>query len=131
MLRDVLSTFIPAFGWLLVGMTLSRKLAALARASIALDRKLHTMLVINSSPRASLRRPDYRPRRRFPFRTLRSASLWVILTVLVSRSPSRCTPDPQPTPAIIDCAHDGFRRARTSCSLAEATMVDMHERLRR
>ncbi len=44
----------------------------------------------------ALRRPTYRPRRRFPFQTLRSASLRIILVTLASRSRARCTPDPQP-----------------------------------
>lgn len=126
MLRDILSIFIPAFGSLLVGMTLSRKLAALARESSALDRKFHAMLARNGP---QLRRPDYRPRWRFPFRALRSTSLWVILVVLASRSRAGCTPDPQPTPAVIDCAHDDSRHARAGCSLAAALMVDTIERL--
>lgn len=126
MLRDVLLTCIPAFGSLLVGMALSRKLAALAHESSALDRKFHAVLDRNG-PR--LRRPDYRPRWRFPFRTLRSASLWVILAVLASRSRAWCAPDLQP--AVIDCAHDDSRLARMDCSLAATLMVDSIERLRR
>lgn len=63
-----------------------------------------------------LTRPTYRPRWRFPFRTLRSASLWVILTVLVSRSRVRCVLDPKPVPTIIDCVRDSSRLAEIGCA---------------
>lgn len=128
MLRDILSIFFPALGTLLVGVALSSKLAALARESSALDRKFHAVLDRNGS---QLRRPDYRPRWRFPFRALRSTSLWVILMVLASRNHAGCTPGPQPTPVVIDCALDDSRLARIGCSLAAALMVDTIERLRR
>ncbi len=58
------------------------------------------MLIKDAQSRMELQRPDLRCRRRFPFRTLRSASLWVILTVLLSRGYTGCTPEPQPSPTV-------------------------------
>jgi hypothetical protein len=126
---DVVSIAFPAIGSLLIGMALSRKLAAMNRDAVALDHRVAEL----TRPRAipSLTRPTYRPRWRFPFRALRSASLWIILTALASRGHMRCTPDPQPAPAVIDCAHDRSRLAQAGCALATAVMIDMIDRLRR
>lgn len=98
---DILSVAVPAISSLFVGMALSRKLDALDRDTAALDRKLVELTRPMTVP--TLRRPTYRPRWRFPFRTLRSVSLWIILGVLASRTRMWCTPDPQPTPAVVNC----------------------------
>lgn len=78
-----------------------------------------------------LARPSYKPRWRFPFRAVRSASLWVILVVLAARGLRLCTPEPRPIPAVIDCGHDCSAVARLSCTLAEAAVLATLERLRR
>lgn len=126
LIRDVLSVFVPAIGFLFVRMALIRWLVLLVSESNELDRKFQVLFASNNSSRMSLQRPDYRPRWRFPFRTLRTVSLWVILIVLVSRSHSGCTPEPQPTFTVSDCAHDDSRFARIRCVL-----VDRIERMHR
>lgn len=73
-----------------------------------------------------LTRPNYRPRPRFPLREVRSTSLWIILAILASRGYVRCTPAPQPTSVIIDCAHD-----RSGFAQADVTMRQTTERLSR
>ena len=51
-----------------------------------------------------LRRPDYKPRWRFPFRRLRSVSLWTIFVLLVSSNWVRCMHESGPASVIVDCA---------------------------
>lgn len=98
---DILYIAVPAVSSLFVGMALSRKLDALDRDTAAFNRRLVELTRLLTTP--VLRRPTYRPRRRFPFRTLRSVSLWIIFGVLASRIRMRCTPDPQPTPVVVNC----------------------------
>lgn len=106
---------VPAVGALLVWVVMSRKITSMNREATTLDRKLAELARAGTVP--VLRRPTYRPRWRFPFRTLRSASLWVILVVIAPRSLARCTPDSQPALTVIDCA------------LAAAVLTETVERL--
>lgn len=122
LIQGIASVAGPAIGSLFVGMALRRKLDELSREA---DRLAWPKAV------PSFRRPSYKPRWRFPFRAVRSASLWVILVVLAARSLRLCTPEPRPIPAVIDCDHDRLAVARLSCTLAEAAVLTAFERLRR
>lgn len=118
---------------LLAGMMLIRKLAAFDAQAAAREGRPAKLAAVLAGAKTVpiLRRPAYRPRWRFPFRTLRSASLWVILTVVASRSRVRCTPEPRPVPTIIDCARDDSRLARIGCALAAAALTETVEKFRR
>lgn len=125
----VLYVFVPVLGSALIFSALISKLIAMGCEMAAVDRKFTELAKTEMTP--VLRRPSYRPRWRFPFRTLRSASLWVILTVVASRSRVRCTPEPRPVPTIIDCARDDSHLARIGYALAAAALTETVERLRR
>lgn len=121
LIKDVFDVVSIAVSVVIIGMVLSRKLAAIDRALDEIDRKAARLPPV-------LRRPDLRPRWRFPFRSLRSVSLWVILVVLASRGSVRCTPDLQPTLSIIDCDRDWSAVAQIRCSLATEIVLDVIER---
>lgn len=116
--------------WHLVGLGLMTFLV-----SMDLYRKYgETVRVIDRSARsitATLQRPSYRPRWRFPFRTLRTASLWVIVIVVVTRGSDRCTPAPRPVPATVDCSRDSSPMVQVSCALTKAVLRTTLESLRR
>lgn len=120
-IMDMASTAVVGIAALFIGMALSKKLAAIDREIAALAR------IGAVSP---LKRPDYRPRRRFSFHALRKVALWILLVVAATRAYARCTPDPQPAPGVIDCAHADSRFALASCAVMEALSRDLRERLR-
>lgn len=130
LIHDVMSIGIPAVMSLFVGMFLSRKLADLERETTRDDR---IMLALKALEPPVLRRPTYRPRRRFPFRTVCVVSAWTILVTLASVGPAQCTPDPQPAFQIVSCAHDhdDSTLARVSCSIAATLVVETIQRIGR
>lgn len=84
-------------------------------------------------PRAALvlRRPHYKPRWRFPFRTLRTVSLWAVLIMSTTRGLSACIPALRRGPVVIDCTYAGSARTRLSCAAAETATRVLLERVRR